>query len=160
MWRAFSAAGDFKINIYHSKINPQIAPLTAPSVFNFYSPSFAPQGAISDAGLGAPEFQINSEAASNTINSNLMRAVIIEKMHGKDTLLTLNLTLEAQLLESSATELIDHLDLLLTAGTLTADSRKILTDYIDSNRERVEADRLLRDVIGLVVTSTEYAIQR
>jgi len=89
-----------------------------------------------------------------------MKAVIIEEMHGKDTRLTLNLTRQAQLLESSAEELIDHLDLLLTAGSLTDDSRQILTEYIDSNRERVDADRLLRDVIGLVVTSTEYAIQR
>jgi len=160
MWRAFNANGAFKINIYHSKINPQIAPLTAPSVFNFYSPSFAPQGAIADAGLVAPEFQINSEAASNTINSNLMRAVIREEMHGKDTKLTLDLTLEAQLLQSSSAELIDHLDLLLTTGTLTPDSKQILTEYIDSNRERVDGDRLLRDVIGLIVTSTEYAIQR
>ncbi len=160
MWRAFEAAGDMNINIYHSKVIPQLVPLTAPSVFNYYSPSFAPQGAILDAGLVAPEFQINSEAASNTINSSLMRAVIIDEMRGKDTRLTLNLTREAQLLESSAAELIDHLDLLLTAGTLTADSRQILTEYIDSNRERVDADRLLRDVIGLVVTSTEYAIQR
>ncbi len=160
MWRAFKAAGDMNINIYHPTVIPQIAPLTAPSVFNYYSPSFAPQGAIVDAGLVAPEFQINSEAASNTINSRLMRAVIIEEMHGKDTRLTLDLRLEAQLLESSAAELIDHLDLLLTAGTLTDDSRRILTEYIDSNRESIDADRLLRDVIGLVVTSTEYAIQR
>ena len=160
LWRAFDADGDMKINIYHPKVIPQIAPLTAPSVFNYYSPSFAPQGAIADAGLVAPEFQINSEAASNTINSSLMKAVIIEKMHGKDTLLTLDLRSEAQLLERSAVALIDHLDLLLTAGTLTDDSKQVLTEYIDSNREGVDADRLLRDVIGLVVTSTEYAIQR
>ncbi len=160
MWRAFDADGAFAINIHHRRNNPQIAPFTAPSVFNFYSPSFAPQGTIADAGLVAPEFQINSEAASNTINSRLIRAVKDDAMYGEDTLLTLDLGQEEQLLESSAEELIDHLDLLLTARTLTADSRKILTEYIDSNKGRVDSGLLLREVIGLVVTSTEYAIQR
>jgi len=92
-----------------------------------------------------------------------MRAVTNGDMRGKDTSFALNLTPEAQLLEnSSAAALIDHLDLLLTAGTLTADSRQVLTEYIDSNRDSVDinADELLKNVIGLVVTSTEFAIQR
>ncbi len=33
-------------------------PLSAPSVFNFYTPDYSPSGSISDNGLVAPEFQI------------------------------------------------------------------------------------------------------
>jgi uncharacterized protein (DUF1800 family) len=37
------------------------SPLLAPSVFNFFSPNFRPAGAIAQAGLVAPEFQITTE---------------------------------------------------------------------------------------------------
>jgi len=158
VWRTFNASGDFKLNIYHPTVVPQIAPLTAPSVFNYYSPSYAPQGPIQDSGLVAPEFQINSEASSNTVNTTLMRAVIQENLRGIP--LPLDLRTEAQLLADSPASLIDHLDRILTADRLTDDSRQILADYIETNKDRLEADRLLRNVIGLVVTSTEFAIQR
>jgi len=38
MYRAFEAKGNMTINIYHPTVIPQIVPLTAPSVFNYYSP--------------------------------------------------------------------------------------------------------------------------
>jgi len=158
MWRAFNVSGNFELNIFHPTVVPQIAPLTAPSAFNFYRPGFAPQGAIADAGLVAPEFQINSEAGSNSVNTTLMRAVIKDELRGIP--LPLDLKSEAQILQNSPAALIDHLDRLLTAGRLTANSRQVLTDYIETNTDRLEPDRLLRNVIGLVVTSTEYAIQR
>ena len=34
------------------------APFEYPSVFNFYLPEFAPEGAVADAGLVAPEAQL------------------------------------------------------------------------------------------------------
>jgi uncharacterized protein (DUF1800 family) len=37
------------------------SPLLAPSVFNFFSPDYRPAGAIAQAGLAAPEFQITTE---------------------------------------------------------------------------------------------------
>ncbi len=36
-------------------------PLQAPTVFNFFTPSYAPPGALLDAGLTAPEFEITTE---------------------------------------------------------------------------------------------------
>lgn len=38
--------------------------LSAPSVFNFYTPDFAPNGPIYDAGLSAPEFQLHDTSSS------------------------------------------------------------------------------------------------
>ncbi|MEO8802145.1 MAG: DUF1800 family protein [Rudaea sp.] len=39
------------------------APLDSPSVFNFYLPDYLPPGEMGNAGLYAPEFQIESESA-------------------------------------------------------------------------------------------------
>jgi uncharacterized protein (DUF1800 family) len=44
-------------------------PLTASTVFNFYTPNYQPTGEIRDAGLVAPEFKIhNSSTAVNYVN--------------------------------------------------------------------------------------------
>jgi len=67
-----------------------------------------------------------------------MKAVIKDELHGADTRLSLNLAREAQLLQnSSPNALIDHLDLLLTAGTLTDDSRQILTEWVGRHFHRI-----------------------
>ena len=39
-------------------------PLSAPTVFNFYKPDFAPHGAIQAMGLVAPEFELHNSATS------------------------------------------------------------------------------------------------
>jgi uncharacterized protein (DUF1800 family) len=59
---AKSASG---INIIHDLAGSDDSlgqsPLLAPSVFNFFSPDYRPAGAIAQAGLVAPEFQITTE---------------------------------------------------------------------------------------------------
>jgi uncharacterized protein (DUF1800 family) len=35
-------------------------PMSSPSVFNFFSPDFRPNGPLKDANLTAPEFQITT----------------------------------------------------------------------------------------------------
>ena len=155
--RAFRVTDPIKIRRWMTRQVPQLAPLTAPSVFNFYSPSYAPPGPISDANLTAPEFQINSGSSLNTANSTMM--IVAQKGEIKGVPVRLNLQREIQLLDNPAA-LINHLDRILTAGRLTSASRQTLTEYLEGNRGEIDDDQLIRDVVGLVATSTEYAIQR
>jgi len=157
LWRSFEMVDP--INIHHNTTQhiPLISPLTAPSVFNFFSPSYSPPGAMFDANLVGPEFQINSETNLNSVNSVLIRMVLFDTFQNNTT--TLNLQNE-RLLLSDTNALLDHLDRLLLAGNLSNRSRQVLTNYINNNRGTIDDERLLRDVIGLVVTSTEYAVQR
>lgn len=157
LWRAFRVTNPIQFQHWLTRQQSQIAPMTAPSVFNFYSPDYAPPGAITAANLAAPEFQINSGSTLNTVNTTLMQVVQNDDFRGATT--ALNLQQERQLLDTPAA-LLNHLDRLLTAGRLTADSRELLTEYINANRGEIDNERLLRDVIALVVTSTEFAIQR
>ncbi len=52
-------------------------PLSAPSVFNFYSPQFRPRGPVSDAGLVAPEMQIVNSATAITSPDRYSSALTI-----------------------------------------------------------------------------------
>jgi uncharacterized protein (DUF1800 family) len=63
--RALNARSKSGINAIHyledSDNGLGQSPLLSPSVFNFFSPNFRPSGAIAQAGLVAPEFQITTE---------------------------------------------------------------------------------------------------
>ncbi|MGH8284616.1 MAG: DUF1800 domain-containing protein [Steroidobacteraceae bacterium] len=74
LWRAYRAAapsGSYgRLAAGASAVTGQ-GPLQAPSVFNFFSPFYAPPGEISDQGLVAPEMQIATEYL-NTQLTNFM----------------------------------------------------------------------------------------
>ncbi len=159
LWRAFDVAEPIRPNKYQVSQNPQLAPLTAPSVFNFFSPDYSPSGAIRQAGLIAPEFQINSETAASTVNDGLMRVV----QHGGfiyESPTTLKLDDELELVAAEPAALLDHLDRLLLGSRMSEALRSVLTDYMAQNSGEIDDEKLVRDIVGLVITSPDHAVQR
>ena len=101
-------------------------PLSAPSVFNFYLPDYEPPGVIGGAGLVGPEFQIlNSDSAVKTLNAFYS---VIERALGE--IFPLDLSPQAQLSGSTAM-LVDNVDLLLTHGTLSDQTRAKVIAAVD-----------------------------
>lgn len=144
------------------------------SVFNFFSPSYQPPGPISAAGLVAPEFQLqNSYTAIATMNFWYQRIewdyilnlpssseVINGQTHDIDQPVS-DLSYEMTLV-SSIPSLVDHLDLLLTYGTLSTEMRGIIetavTDYATTGNTPSSRD-IVQFAIHLFMISPEYAIQ-
>ncbi len=135
-------------------------PLASPTVFNFYAPDYQPQGPIGDAGLVGPEFQIQNAVfgiATPNVYYNLVNGTVGN--------FSLDLTAQVALADSPA-GLLDNVDLLLTAGTLSATSRAtILTAVTAVTQAMVPANSTLaltrtRLAIYLVATSPDYAIQK
>jgi len=158
VWRAFRMPDP--VNMPSGIVNriTQPAPLTAPSVFNFFSPSYSPPGAITSANLVAPEFQINSESKVNEANNMLLR-VVQQNMFLNIFPTNLNLAKETRLL-ARPDELITHLDRLLLAGTMSPALRELLGEYIEMNTDEIDDARILLDVISLTVTSADFSVQR
>jgi uncharacterized protein (DUF1800 family) len=101
-------------------------PLSAPSVFNFYLPDYEPPGVIGGAGLVGPEFQIlNSDSGVKTLNAFYS---VIERALGE--IFPLDLSPQAQLSGSTAM-LVDNVDLLLTHGTLSDQTRAKVIAAVD-----------------------------
>ena len=66
LWRAYDASSQSgKYNVQNITGLIGQGPLQAPSVFNFFSPFYAPPGEIADQGLVAPEMQIATEYLSS-----------------------------------------------------------------------------------------------
>lgn len=155
-------------------------PMKAPSVFNFYLPSHTPPGPLADAGLVAPEFQIVN-ATSGTTAPNYFRNSITGGLHrwgaAADKNVTLNLTQEMLLnvppeavndpspnvAALDPDPLLRRLDLVLTGGTLSPESYRIIREALarigpGSGWEWPE--NRLNLAIYLIVSTPEFAVQR
>ena len=99
-------------------------PLAAPSVFNFYTPDYSPAGVISNANLDAPEFQILNSVFSVTMPNAVYN--LIQSGAGQ---FTLN-TSDQEALAGTAAQLLDNLDLYLTHGTMSSDTRTAIINAV------------------------------
>ena len=144
----------------------------APSVFNFFSPGYRPPGPVGDAELTGPEFQLlNSYTAISTINfwySRLEWNYVIDLPDPDDEIRgqTYNLDQPEQDLTYEVTlvgdipSLIDHLDLLLTYGTLSIEMRAIIETAVSGyDADGADAVDVVNFAIFLFMSCPEYAVQ-
>lgn len=134
-------------------------PLSAPSVFNFYSPNHQPIGEIAQQGLVAPEFQITNSNSIVEI-SNLMRfAVVADLVNDQSDPPFFKATLDLDDFLPVADDpvaLLDRLDTVFTYGTLSQDTRSAileLASLLDEPELRV------RIAAYLLVISPDYAVE-
>ncbi len=111
--------------------------LASPSVFNFYLPDYQPAGEITTAELVAPEFKLHNTATSvgyiNLIHYGVFGS-LLQSWEGSypDNPDEVYLDLEAlENISNDAESLINELDLLLTHGQLTDETRQILRQALD-----------------------------
>ncbi len=154
-------------------------PMKAPSVFNFYLPSYSPPGPVSQAGLVAPEFQIIN-ASSGVTAPNYFWAAIDGGLHrwGASAHKNVKLNLDAEMLMNvppgavgdpdppdaalDPDPLIRRLDLALTGGTLTPRSFQIIREALDRIGPGSGWDwprNRLKLAIHLIVASPEFSVQ-
>ena len=132
--------------------------LSAPSVFNFYSPSFSPAGALGDAGLVAPEFQISNATTligmANLVAYGLFADQSLDTPEDF-TSITIDLS-EYTALAPDANDLLDRIDLVFFAGAMPQRLRADIVDAVNT----ITADVLQRSRIALylALTSPDYAI--
>jgi uncharacterized protein (DUF1800 family) len=136
-------------------------PLQSPSVFNFFSPFFAPPGEIRNAGLVAPELEIATEY-QNTFITNYMLLQTFGLNQANPDLRPNDVYIDIQQEMNVAADIDALIDLVagkLLGGQVSAPLRTEIAGML----ERLpEADPVLRaaEAIYLVVTSPEFAYQR
>lgn len=116
LWRAYGASADNGRYIFP---NPEDffgqAPLRSPSVFNFYSPSYAPSGELTEAGLVSPEMEITNETTVASTNDILAIAVFsfnTSNPDGESTAISIDFS-EHLDVSSDATALLGEVSLKL-----------------------------------------------
>jgi uncharacterized protein (DUF1800 family) len=153
-------------------------PMTPPSVFNFFLPSYAPSGPIADSSLVAPEFEmLNSTLAIEYIN--LVFEMVLGEFYMESLTLAspedvgypwwdmgldnpedhIDLDLDDEILIASlnVTKLIERLDILMTGGTMSSETKTTIVSIIDV--DYIEPGDKLKIAMYLVLISPDYIIQ-
>ena len=142
---------------------------SAPSVFNFFSPFYAPPGEIADSGRVAPEMQLATEY-TNTQIANFFWVQALARTHVSTTLgadiMFINTTEELALANDSEA-LINRVAERLLGGSsqmsaaLKAQAKaQIERTTIPTTNPGTALATRVADAIFFVVTSPEYTLQR
>lgn len=159
-----AATGTYVINYISDNFLQQ--PYSAPSVFNFFKPGYSPPGALSDAGLVAPELQI-ANALTVLASANYYYYAIWDGFN-QNSVLTESGVVRPQLapelaLADNVPALMRRLDLVLTAGTLPAEQHQIIREAVEAinatNSDSYRADRV-QMAIYLISAAPEFAMIR
>jgi uncharacterized protein (DUF1800 family) len=132
-------------------------PGSSPSVFNFYLPDYTPPGAIADAGLVAPEFQITNAVTSISL-PNFLRNCIFHGSVGRwgaDTILDFS---QEKPLAAQPDELIARLNLLLTGDRMSDGTKKIIREAIEQIPAEKPEERV-KLAVYLTSLCAESAVQ-
>ena len=165
--RAFSASSPNGIFSVRNAISPTNASLaqqamSSPTVFNFFSPDYQEPGAVAEAGLYSPEFQLTTPVVVATVANYINKAIYTYLGPNTSTgKITLNLSLELSL-ANNPTDLVDHLNYLLMAGNMSPAMRTTLINAVTSIPATNLAGRTerVRTAIYLVVNSPEFVIDK
>jgi endo-chitodextinase len=133
-------------------------PLSAPSIFNFYRPTYSPPGALKAAGMVAPEFQITHEytIAATHNEFHLWTSWDSKGLYGEhadDYGWLINVA-------GDAAKLVDTLDGLLTYGTLHPVSRAAMVAAINTVPEYEGNKGRAKMALKLFFSSPDYLIQK
>jgi len=139
--------------------------MSAPSVFNFYSPNYQPSGDLQERGLVAPEFQIFNEATFNTSFDGLQRLFqwFVDQPPTEVGLLpAVDLrALHARVLDGDYAGIVEHFNVLLFAGSLSPASQALLVDMFEELESlRVNAELIAPSVVRFVFMMPEFNIQQ
>lgn len=162
VWRAYdaaSASGRFRLDGLGFIVGQ--SPLSAPSVFNFFPPDYAPPGALREAGILAPEMQITDENLL-TLTTNLQAYTIFGLNSGgagfkpDDVIIDIQSELPsaadpAQLAERTAQRLL--------GGDASPDLLAAVREMVQQWPEDQQVARVA-EAIYTIATSPEYATLR
>jgi uncharacterized protein (DUF1800 family) len=140
-------------------------PYRSPSVFNFYRPGYiAPGTETGAAQLTAPELQI-ANASTVMGYPNFLTIYALGRSPKVSPALPSAFAVDYATEKALATDpdaLLDHLDLLLTHGTLREETRERIRDALNVVNPGTDAGRLGRAQLAsvMVMTSPEYVVLR
>jgi len=135
-------------------------PLRAPSVFNFFSPTYAPVGELADHGLVAPELEIATEFQV-TMAANLFYEQIFLKHTLSDNVdaddIVIDVEEEISLAKHPAM-LLDRVADKLLGGRISPALYETILAYLEAIPEE-EAEIRATEAIYFVAVSPEFAVQ-
>lgn len=172
LWRTFNArsTGRYLRFSLPERTTGQ-RPNGAATVFNFYTPDYAPSGVIDDAGLVAPEFLLTGDGLLISYLNRLRQYSRsadfgdANPLYSDSFQLGLKLDLSEAIGKADNTvRLLDFMNERLLGGLMSNGLRRIVTDYINGlpaeSNAVVRRKRNVEEALNLITISPEYSVQR
>ncbi len=170
LWRAFgAAAADGRYREHNPEQHYAQAPNRSPSVFNFYLPDYQAPGEIATADLYSPELQIATETFVTRTANKLVGLSVFDhvgspfQQNPPPDRVLIDFT-AIQGLAADPNDLLDHLDVLLLNGLMSAQMRGVLLPYLQAIPFTAGNDpggrRRTWEALHLIITSPEYSVQK
>jgi uncharacterized protein (DUF1800 family) len=162
LWRAYGAQaanGQYRIGNINAVFGQ--GPLQSPSVFNFFSPFYAPPGEIADQGLVTPELQIATEYLNTTVTNTFYNVIFLwnSTVPGLPANAIVMDVAQEVALAGDPEALVNRVADKLLGGTISP----ALKAEAKTAVERVpatSAGQRVSEAMYLIATSPEYAVQR
>jgi len=162
LWRYYRGAAQSGVYAVSPASAYAQAPLDSPSVFNFYLPDYLPPGELADAGLFAPEFQIESESSVVSTANDLTARVNAYAGNAANTANTIAVDLSALFaLAGDPAALVAQVNHDLMYGSMSAAMQATLAGMVGLIAYSTAAPqpRVLA-LLQVVLASPEFAIQK
>lgn len=170
IWRAYGARSQSgTLNVQNIPGFIGQGPLQAPSVFNFFSPFYAPPGEILDQGLVAPEMQLTTEYLSSLLTNYFFvlsfcyNTAPVQGCPAVPAALAPDLvvidTAPERALAGDAAALVDGIADRLAGGPISPALRaeaRVMVERVPAT----EASLRVAEALYLITTSPEFAAQR
>ena len=161
-WRAYDAAarnGNYRLA--DSDVVFGQGPLLSPTVFNFFTPAYAPSGEIGARGLVAPEMQLANEALNTSVTNYFYTQIFLRnstKTGLGSTIIIIDIA-DEMAAAGNADALVALIADKLLGGTispmLAAEARDAVL-RVAASKPAVRAT----EALYLIATSPEFAVQR
>ena len=162
LWRAYDGRA---ANGRYFNIDPAVdfgqGPLQAPSVFNFYSPFYAPPGEISDLGLVAPELQIATEYQNALVTNYFYTQIFFRNSTvnvTNENVVVIDIDEEVALAADPAA-LVERIAEKLLASQIS-DTLRAQAEQQVARVPSSQATERVAEALWLISTSPEFAVLR
>lgn len=139
-------------------------PMSAPSVFNFFSPNYMPPGLLANAGLVAPELQLATDYMLPSHEAYFFRRAVDHTVEGPPHATgTFAVNVGRDLsLAADAPALVARYNLLFLSGRMSPKMRDTLLAHLQAIPASTVAGqrRRVRNALYLIVNSPEYVVQK
>lgn len=164
LWRSFDASspnGRFQFDWSHYAFAQ--SPLSAPHVFNFFSPDYAPPGIISENELIAPELEIVTENFLTRTSNFLAYSTLwghseFDNENTQDKRILIDMSSLKPMIDDTDA-LLAQLNMLLLGGSMSEQMRTILTDSFNKTANQ-DINERLSNLLFIIMVSPQYIVQR
>jgi uncharacterized protein (DUF1800 family) len=162
LWRAYNAkAANGQYRVGNVSATYGQGPLQSPSVFNFFSPLYAPPGEIADQGLVAPELQIATEYLNTTVTNTFYNTIFFRNSTSANVPpegVVIDITQEVSLAADSEA-LVNRIAEKLLGGQISPTLKAEAKAAVERTAATSSGQRVA-EAMYLVATSLEYVVQR